>query len=193
MLILALACAFAGPAPALEQVLALEPEATAITFLLDATGHKVNGRLFLESGEIRFDLESGTADGEVTIDARRADTGNRRRDKTMHSKVLESERYPLFSFRPTSIEGKMEATEASTLTLTGMLALHGSEHPFSIPVRVEQDADQVYATATFLVPYAEWGLHRPSVLFFKVAPVVEVRIEAKGSLATASGLERALD
>lgn len=178
----------AGTALAAEQVLTLDPAATEIDFVLDAAGHKVRGKLFLVSGRIRFDLDSGAADGEVRIDARKADTGNKRRDKTMHKKVLESARYPLFVFIPTSVEGTLSETEASELTLVGTLSIHGDEHPFSIPVQVEQDGDVVSASATFIVPYADWGLYRPSVLFFKVAPEVEVRIEAKGSLSSAAGV-----
>lgn len=186
-LLLVTTWAVAGPALAAEQVLTLDPEATEITFLLDATGHDVHGRLFLESGEIRFDLDSGTAQGEVTVDARRTDTGNRMRDKTMHKKVLESERFALFVFRPTGVEGQLSEGGKSELTLAGAFAIHGDEHPVLIPIQVENENGRISAMASFVVPYVDWGLHRPNVLFLKVAPQVEVRIEAKGSLAASAG------
>ena len=65
------------PLAAAERLLVLDPEATSITFALKATLHKVRGRLHATGGEIRFDLETGAAAGEMRIDARRAETGRR--------------------------------------------------------------------------------------------------------------------
>ena len=141
---LALTCSLAGPVFAAEQVLTLDPEATEITFSVGATGHAVHGRLFLEAGEIRFDLESGAAGGEITVEARRADTGNKRRDRTMHEKVLESERFPLFVFRPSSVEGELAMSGTSELTLAGTLAIHGGEHPVSIPIRLSRPSGSFF-------------------------------------------------
>ncbi|MCP4203660.1 MAG: YceI family protein [bacterium] len=143
--------------------------------------------MFLELGEIRFDLETGAADGEVAVDAPKAVTGNKRRDRAMHNKVLESERFPSIVFRVTGVEGRLLETGGSELTLDGRMAIHGDEHPVSVPVRVEKDNDRILVRASLVVPYAKWGLHRPSVLFLKVAPEVEVRIEAKATLAPAVG------
>ncbi len=183
----ALGWSLLGPVFAAEQILTLDPEATEITFALEATGHSVQGRLFLESGEIRFDLETGAVDGEVVADAPKTVTGNKRRDRTMHNKVLESERFPSIVFRVTGVEGKLSETGVSELTLDGMMAIHGEEHPVSVPVRVEKDNGRILVRASLVVPYVEWGLHRPSVLFLKVAPEVEVRIEARATLAPAAG------
>lgn len=178
----------AGPALSAEQVLTLDPEATEITFLLEATGHDVHGQLFLESGEIRFDMDSGAASGEIAVDARKAGTGNRKRDKTMHRKVLASERFPLFVFRPTGVEGESLESGASQLTLSGTLDIHGEEHPISIPIQFEHESGRVSSNAVFVVPYVDWGMHRPNILFLKVAPAVEVRIKTEGNLSVSSGL-----
>ncbi len=183
-------CSVSGPALAAEQVLIIEPQATEIEFTLGATGHDVHGRLFLESGQIQFDLETGAATGEVAIDVRKAVTGNKKRDKTMHRKVLESERFPLFVFTPTGIEGELRSSGASELTLSGTLAIHGDDHPVSIPVRLERQGDRVSASATLTVPYVEWGLHQPNVLFLKVSPEVEVHIEVRANLGPAPRVPR---
>lgn len=175
-------CLFCGPMSAAEQVLVLDPETTDITFSVAATGHIVHGRLFLEAGEIRFDQKSGVASGEITVDARKAATGNKKRDKAMHQKVLESERFSLFVLRPVSVEGALAEDGASELILEGRLTIHGDEHTVSIPIKVQNESGRISATATLTVPYVDWGLHRPRVLFFKVAPEVEVRIETRATL-----------
>lgn len=172
-----------APVLATPRVLALDVAATSISFVLDATAHKVEGRLFLESGEIRFDLETGEAGGEIVIDAVRAETGNRRRDKTMHRKVLESASFPRFVFSPNWIEGELPERGDGELVLGGTLAIHGAEHEVTLPVRLRRDGDALSATAELVVPYVEWGLHRPGALFLRVAPDVLVRIEAVGKLS----------
>ncbi len=179
---LAVTCSLAGPVVAAELVLTLDPEATEITFSVGATGHVVHGRLSLDAGEIRFDLDSGVADGEITVDARKADTGNKKRDKTMHAKVLESEQFSFFVFRPASVQGELSEDGSSELTLSGKLAIHGDEHEISIPIQIKAEDGRIYATAEFVVPYVDWGLHRPGVFLLKVAPEVEVRIEATATL-----------
>ena len=46
-------------ASAEERVLILEPEKTSVTFTVKATGHDVDGVLALDSGQIRFDPDTG--------------------------------------------------------------------------------------------------------------------------------------
>ena len=73
-----------------EQTLELDPAATSIDFVLDATMHKVQGSLHLERGSITFGDTPGPARGEVAVDVLSADTGNARRDRVMHGDVLRS-------------------------------------------------------------------------------------------------------
>ncbi len=186
--LVAVALSFLAPAlPAFgaEQVLELEPEATEVTFKLEAAVHDVAGTLHLNSGRIRFDTATGTASGEVSIDARRAETGHQKRDKKMHRKVLDSEHHPLIVFRPERIEGKVAAVGASEIQLHGTVTLLGADHVLTLPTAVEIEGGEVSARATFAVPYVEWGLRDPSILFLRVAKVVEVTISAAGTLAAA--------
>jgi polyisoprenoid-binding protein YceI len=181
-LALAVAYSLAGPAHAVERTLNLEPKATVIAFSVGATGHVVHGSLFLDTGEVRFDLESGLADGEIRVDARKAETGNKKRDKNLHVKVLESERFPFFVFRPTTVQGEFSGSGSSELTLSGKLTIHGDEHDLEIPIQTKTVDGRLFATAEFVVPYVKWGMHRPSVFLLKVAPEVEVRIETTATL-----------
>ncbi len=166
-----------------EQVLDLEPESTEVTFLLEATGHDVAGTLYLRTGRIRFDADTGAASGEVSIDARRAETGHQKRDKTMHKKVLDSEHHPLIVFKPERLEGEIAAEGASEVQLIGTVTLLGKEHPLTLPTTVSIADGKVTASTTFAVPYVEWGLHDPSIIFLRVAKVVDVTISAAGTLA----------
>jgi polyisoprenoid-binding protein YceI len=167
---------------AAERTLSLDPAHTEVTFLLGATGHDVHGVLHLQGGVIRFDAAAGTASGDVVIDARLAETGNAKRDKTMHAKVLNSVSFPSMVFHARSIEGELQPSGHSEITLVGTVTLVGKDHPLSLPTQVDVDGSAVSASATFTVPFVEWGLHDPSTFILKVAKKVDVSIAAKGTL-----------
>ena len=114
---------------------------------------------------MRFDPATGAASGRIAIDAARAETGNGSRDKTMHEQGAGGrDSIPLFVFVPERFEGELPAAGAasSEVKLVGTLSIHGSEHPLTLPARVESDGDHLTATTTFEVPYVEWGMHDPS-------------------------------
>jgi polyisoprenoid-binding protein YceI len=176
----------ASPAIAVERTLTLDPTQTEVTFELGATGHDVHGILHLERGTIRFDTATGAASGDVTINARLAETGNAKRDKTMHAKVLESATYPLMVFHAKTVEGELAPSGSSRITLNGTVSLLGKDHPLSIPADVELSNGAVAAKATFSIPFIEWGLHDPSTFILKVSKQVEVSLAAKGTLEEAA-------
>lgn len=188
---IALLLLLALPAAASERTLQLDPEATTVSFTLGATGHDVEGHLFMSQGDVTFDDAGGSASGEIAIDARKAETGNAKRDKTMHNKVLESESHPLIVFRPQKLAGEIATQGQSEVELIGTLTLLGEDHPLTMPAIVTIDGEDVEATATFTVPFIEWGLHDPSILFLRVAKEVEVTVEARGSLTSGSTMAAA--
>lgn len=187
--IFAIATVVVGPlvASAEERVLILEPEKTRVTFTVKATGHDVDGVLALDSGQIRFDPDSGAVSGQVTLDLRRAQTGNWLRDREMRQGVFEAERFPLVVFRPSRMQGALQPSAVSEIVLVGIVLMHGSEHAFSLPVKVRQDGEKVIAEAVFDIPYVAWGLRNPSVLFFRVAPAAAVTVKTEASLLLAGG------
>jgi polyisoprenoid-binding protein YceI len=180
---LALALSLSATLRAETRALSLDPAATEISFLLGATGHDVHGLLHLATGQIGFDPEQGTAWGEIAIDARRAESGNAKRDKTMHRKVLESETHPLIQFRAERLDGVVSLDGESSFRIVGTVTLLGVEHPLELPVEARVAGEQVEATTTFVVPYVEWGLHDPSMMVLRVAKTVDVTVHAKGTLS----------
>jgi polyisoprenoid-binding protein YceI len=173
-------------ASAEERLLNLDPAATSVHFTVTATGHDVEGTFHVTSGAVQFDTASGNASGEIRVDALSAATGNGSRDKTLRGDVLEVERYPLFVFTPEHVVGALPASGEGQVELRGVVSLHGASHPLSLPAKVHLEGDRLKLSAEFPVPYVEWGLHNPSVLFLKVADVVQVRIEGEGTLSAAS-------
>jgi polyisoprenoid-binding protein YceI len=175
--------AAAVPASAQEQTLALDAGASRVAFHLDATMHSADGTMKVKHGEIRFDLASGAASGEVVIDATSADTESKGRDKKLHHEVLESATYSEIVFHPRSVKADVDESGAGTVTLTGTVAIHGGEHEVSVKAAVSRDGDVVRATGKLVVPYVAWGMHDPSVFVLRVAKQVDVSFTAVGTLA----------
>lgn len=165
-----------------QHVLALDPQASKVSFTLKATGHEVEGVLALKSGRIVFDPTTGAASGEIAIDLLSASTGNKGRDQKMHDEVLESKKHPLAVFRAEKLRGTVPASGTGEVTLDGTLSLHGSDHKVSLPAKIEVQNGRVKADTRFQIPYVEWGLEDPSVVMLRVAKEVTVRVRAEGTL-----------
>jgi polyisoprenoid-binding protein YceI len=181
--------AFAAPRAVLGEsgTLELTPEKTQIHFELDATLHTVTGSMRLLRGALHFDAASGRAEGEIALDARSADTGNSRRDRTLHEEVLESERYPEIVFVAEGLELTRSAPDRGEVALTGRLRIHGDEHPLRIPAHLERDDDgAIRIDALFRVPYVVWGMKDVSNWMLKVGKDVAVRVDATAAYAPAS-------
>ena len=161
----------------------LDPDRTAISFSLPATLHTVNGTMKLQRGFIAFEAATGRAQGEVVVSSRSAATGHKGRDRTMHRKVLDSERFPLMVFYPEKVKGSLVDGETGELVVEGWIELQGERHPIAWLTRVEREADHLSVGIDFEIPYVEWGLNDPSKLLLRVGPVVRVRVHAQGILS----------
>ncbi len=172
---------------AAEQVaVTLDPARTSIAFELGATLHSVHGTFRLERGEILYDTETGDAQGELVVAAASGESGNEKRDRDMHRKVLESHSHPTIALRPATIRGELAENGTSTLTVEGQMVLCGEDHPVQLPVEVTVEGSAVTVAATFEVPYVQWGMKDPSKFVLRVAKTVTVSVHAQGTMTPVS-------
>ena len=170
------------PAQALPNTLALSADATQVTFLLKGNTHDVHGSLRMESGRIRFDDESGEAEGRILLNALSAASGNARRDRKMHGKVLLSDRFAEIRLDVTGLDGKV-LEGSSEVQVKGALTLLGEAHEIEFPARLEREGAVLKAEADLLIPYVEWGLTDPSMFVFRVDKEVTVHISLEGLIS----------
>jgi polyisoprenoid-binding protein YceI len=168
-----------------DTVFELDPANTTIQFSLDATLHTVHGVFKLKNGNIHFNPATGAATGQLIVDATSGDTENDSRDHKMHKAVLESAKYPEITFTPTKIMGALVPDGDSTVQVEGVFRLHGTDHPISASVPVHLHGGVLQAKASFVVPYADWGLKNPSTFILHVSDKVEVELNATGHLTRA--------
>jgi len=184
VLFVAVLCA-APAASAEEMVFELDPALSRIEFTVSAVLHTVHGQFQLKRGSIRFDPATGMASGELVVDATSANSGNKMRDGIMHEDVLESQKYPEITFALQHVRGNLTTDGTSQVEMQGIMTLHGQPHPMTITVPVRVSQGQASADVPFTVPFIQWGLKDPSVLFLRVKNTVGVTVHAVGRFTAA--------
>jgi polyisoprenoid-binding protein YceI len=172
----------AAPGAAQQFDLVFDPARTVIEFTLDATLHKVHGTFELARGTVLYDPATGEVSGSIVIDASSGDTGNDKRDRDMHSKVLESDTHPTIEFVPELVVGDFPAAGNGDVKVVGSFRLGGREHPLEIPLDLTVTGADVEIRGQFEVPYVEWGLEDPSKFVLRVAKEVGVTVTAHATV-----------
>jgi polyisoprenoid-binding protein YceI len=174
-------------AGAAEIVLTVDPAQSSVHYTVGSSLHTVHGTFALKRGTLRLDPATGKATGEIVVDAASGQSGNDSRDKKMRKEVLESARFTDIIFRPDRMEGIVRPQGSSSAQLHGVCVLHGSEHELITPVRAELTSGQWKGTASFSVPYNDWGLKNPGNFLLKVDHAVNVEVQMAGSIQTQAG------
>jgi polyisoprenoid-binding protein YceI len=183
-LLLAMAHRLPAQTAASDVVLILDPSQSQVHWNVDSTLHLVHGTFTLKSGTVHFDPETGKANGEIVVSAPSGESGNDSRDKRMHKEILETAKYPNLIFRPTHIEGRVNRSGPSDVTLSGVFSIHGADHELTSQVHAELTGGHWTGTSKFEIPYVQWGIKDPSNFLLKVKPVVNVELEMSGPVTS---------
>ena len=165
-----------------EIVLTIDPAQSTVHYTVSSSLHTVHGTFAVKRGSLRLDPATSKAAGEIVVDAASGQSGNDSRDKKMHKEVLESGRFTEIIFRPDRVEGAVQPQGSSSAQLHGVFVLHGSEHELTVPVQAELKSEKWKGTATFSVPYNDWGLKNPGNFILKVDRAVSVEVDMAGAL-----------
>lgn len=182
IVVVAVLAALPAPGRADEWRLTIDPERSEVRITLAATLHTVRGTFQVERGDLTLEPDSGCLAGEVVVDATSGGTGNRRRDRDMHSDVLDSDRHPAIVLRPRRLEGELAPSGRSEVRVHGELVLLGESHPVVLPLVVELTGSRFAAAGELEIPYVEWGLTDPSTWLLRVAKTVDIAVVAEGRL-----------
>jgi polyisoprenoid-binding protein YceI len=159
------------------------PAKCTVRFTLGAVLHTVHGTFNVKDASARFDPASGQASGQITVDVRSGETGDRARDRQMHADILESDHFPDAVFSLDRVKGPLSRSGDSQLEVQGSLRIHGGKHQLTIPVKVNVRNNLLTANAKFSVPYVAWGLKDPSNLVLRVDKTVDVEVALTGTVA----------
>ena len=160
-----------------QKTLVLKPEATAIHWTLAGNMHTVHGTFELKRAVIDLSLQDGSVDGLVEVNASSGQSGNAARDQRMQS-ILESNRYPIISFHPAKVIGRVMPFRDEVVTVEGIFRIHGADHPLQMQINIHPKGSAIILQTEFAVPYVDWGMEDPSILFFRVDKTVNIEVEA---------------
>lgn len=169
-----------------QQTFTVNPGASSVAFRLTGTGHDVHGTFHITSGTIQFDRSAPKMSGTIVVSSSSGDTGDKGRDKNMHQKVLETDRYSDITFQPQSYTGSIAASGDSVIQVSGIFTLHGTPHDLTVPMQVHIEGQNLTAKGSFVVPYVSWGLKDPSVFVLRVAKEVHIDLSVAGTVSPAT-------
>jgi len=169
-----------------QQTFSADPAASSVGFALTGSGHEVHGTFHVQSGTVQFDRGAPRMSGSIVVSAATGESGDKGRDKKMHSDVLEVDHYTDVTFAPQSYQGSIAPSGDSTIQVSGVFTLHGAPHDITVPMQVHIDGSNLTAKGKFVVPYVKWGLKDPSVFILKVAKEVQIDLSLSGTVSPAS-------
>ncbi len=155
---------------------------SSVDFTLGDVLHTVHGQFQLQNSTIHFDSATGVASGAFVVDANSGASGSKGRDKKMKKEVLETAKYPVIRFTLQGLHGTVPASGTGQVELTGIMNLHGTDHPMTVNAPVQVKNGEASADVHFIVPYVQWGLKNPSTLFLRVSDKVDIVVHAVGTL-----------
>lgn len=177
--------------PARNIEIHFDPQSTQIRFKVVSLLRDVRGTFQFKGGTLAIDPDSTLAQGELLVDATTGRTGSEARDKELRDEILETSRYPSILFHAEHLRGLVPTSDGSSEVIAeGMLTIHGADHPMQMKVHLVRVGNVLSATTHFSVPYVEWGMKNPHGTFFHLSKLVQVDVNAKGTIRTVATVNR---
>jgi polyisoprenoid-binding protein YceI len=146
----------------------IEVAGSSVRWELPVTFEPIKGVVPLFHGSIEAKpLSTGAWDvsARIVVSAAAMRTGNRRRDRTLREKVLETARYPEIVFELRQFTGdlsRFRPGQTFPVQVVGDLTVHGKTAPVQLPVDVSVFPKAVILTGSFPVHWKAYGLEDPS-------------------------------
>lgn len=164
----------------------VNPSQSTVHFGLADTLHAFGGVFQISSANFSFDRKTGKMSGEIIVAAASGNSGTAARDRKMKKEELKVKKYPDITFQPASFTGEIPASGTGQIKVSGTFTLLGKPHPLTVPMTVVVSGTDCTATGTFEVPYIEWGLKDPSMLFIHMQKQVKIDLKLVGQLKPAA-------
>ncbi len=149
----------------------LDAKHSKIEFHVNATAHRIHGKVTEMEGRVEYNREDGSVSGYVKVPVKSMKTGNTIRDNAMYRTLKES-KHPeiIFKVKEVSIE---EGEVSGTLFIGGV----GVERKLKLSIK--DNVEEVFVRGKFDVRLSSHKLKRPKFGFLKVDDKVDVEIDLR--------------
>jgi polyisoprenoid-binding protein YceI len=149
----------------------------------------IKGKVTLDDS---LDLSKAPLNAEFDVDLASIDTGIALRNEHMRDNFLETKKYPKAVFKVISVSSTptvLNDGKTVKVKATGEFSLHGKTVKKDVPVDVTyrkvcneqgkfEKCDLIQIKSTFPVPFKDFGIQRPEIVFQKLADTVFVTVGA---------------
>ncbi|AXJ02164.1 Polyisoprenoid-binding protein YceI [Cyclonatronum proteinivorum] len=145
-----------------------------VEFVSRAPLHEFAGTSQQLSGLI--DLETQILD--FFVDLETLDTGNRRRDRDMRRKYLETHRFPFAEFTGTFTETvPASLSERTPVTVQGSFTMREITHEIQVDGFLTPEDGGIRVTASWEILLEDYNIDRPRIVFYELSDVQRVSID----------------
>jgi len=181
------------PAPVADEaadtgakVFVVDPEGSEVTFLMETTWHEVHGKTHAITGTVES-MGGGVfedAVAKVVVDATTLDTGNKRRDKTMHNEYMMTSQWPRITFRSTAAPVRIDKDPnapagAISFELAGDLTIRSETRGVLLSLTARPEGEGWVVTGEHTVSLLDYGIPDPSMILNKVQDAVKVTFSVR--------------
>ena len=152
---------------------------------LPATAHTVRGSVGSYHGTI--DAAPGpdgtwSIQSKIVVAADSMTTGNKKRDRIMREKTLETGQHPEIVFEATEVSAdlsRFRPGQQFSAKVNGNLTVRGKSLPVQLPVDVYVFPDHVVLSGSFPIHWKEYGLQDPSFGLIRVKEPMNVAVRLR--------------
>ena len=121
------------------------------------------------------------AESKFVVDVKPLKSDQSRRDKTVHTKILETDKFPTVVLAPTEVAGLAMPLPASgplNFQLKGDLTVHGTTRPTTWKVTASVEGNEISGTASTAFTFADFSLTQPTAMIvLTVADTIKLEYE----------------
>jgi polyisoprenoid-binding protein YceI len=153
-------------------------EARSVLHPINTCTDGIEGHLDVVVADGRLDLDTAPS-GSLSFDVERLSSGNRFEDREMHRRI-DARRYP-------TIDGVLAGMEQlgtdGTYQVSGTITFHGVTRAYKDEMHVQVvDDHTIRLDGRSSFDIRDFGMDPPRILFVRVEPQVEVRVEIVAQL-----------
>jgi len=123
---------------------------------------------------------------EAVVPVKSLNTGIGQRDEHMRKHIFTTAdgQTPDLRFLADEVACPAPAGRESTCSITGQLAVRGTERPFALTLKVRSENGSFKAAGEGLLKLSDWGIERPSQLGVQTGDEVKLRLEFTATPST---------